>query len=245
MYVCFSSIRGLLTAEIIRIEDLDNCDTIIERASEIVKSGGIIVYPTDTSYGLGCDPRIPDALDRLKSVKRKDRQIGVPLLFNDMKQCEMYHDFGELEKVITRLFWPGMLTLVVEAKPEIPDHITVGRSTIVIRVPNHVIPRRIAQKIDGPIVGTSANRTGGPSPYDVAVAIDQLGEEVDLYIDGGPSLSTADSTIIGVEGTGIDEPLNIKVYREGQLSINELSEILKVDSGALNTWSNRFVYTDM
>jgi tRNA A37 threonylcarbamoyladenosine synthetase subunit TsaC/SUA5/YrdC len=94
-------------------------------------------------------------------------------------------------------------------------------------------------------VGTSANRTGGPSPFDVAVAIDQLGDEVDLYIDGGPSLSTADSTIIGVEGTGIDEPLNIKIYREGQLSVNELSEILKVDSGALNTWSNRFVYTDM
>ncbi|TFH07383.1 MAG: threonylcarbamoyl-AMP synthase [Candidatus Thorarchaeota archaeon] len=234
-----------MTAEIMRIEDLDNCDTIIERASEIVKSGGIIVYPTDTSYGIGCDPRIPDALDRLKDVKRRDRRIGVPLLFNNLNQCEEYHEFGDLEKVITRLFWPGMLSLVVEAKPEVPDHITVGRSTIIVRVPNHVIPRSIAQKIGGPIVGTSANRTGGPSPYDVAVALDQLGDEVDLYIDGGPSLSIADSTIIGVEGTGTDEPLNIKVYREGQLSINELSESLKVDTEALGAWTTRFVYRDM
>jgi L-threonylcarbamoyladenylate synthase len=228
-----------------RIEDMENCDTIIERAAEIVKSGGVIVYPTDTSYGIGCDPRIPEALERLKDVKRRDKRIGVPLLFSDLNQCESYHHFGGLEKVLARLFWPGVLTLVVEAKPEVPDHITVGRSTIVIRVPNHVVPRGIALKIGGPIVGTSANRSGGPSPFDVTVAIDQLGDEVDLYIDGGPSSSTADSTIIGVEGTGTDEPLNIKVYREGQLSINELSESLKVDSDALLTWTSRFVYTDM
>lgn len=228
-----------------RIEDLENCDTVIERAAEIVKSGGVIVYPTDTSYGIGCDPRLPEALERLKDVKRRDRRIGVPLLFKDLSQCETYHHFGGLERVLTRLFWPGILTLVVEAKPEVPDHITVGRSTIVIRVPNHVVPRSIAQKIGGPIVGTSANRAGGPSPFDVTVAIDQLGDEVDLYIDGGPSSSTADSTIIGVEGTGTDEPLNIKVYREGQLSINELSESLKVDSDAILTWTSRFVYTDM
>ena len=234
-----------MTAEIIRIEDLERCDPIIERASEIIKSGGIVVYPTDTSYGIACDPRLPDALDRLKDVKRRDRRIGVPLLFNNLSQCEEYHEFGGLEKVIARLFWPGALTLVVEAKPEVPDHITVGRSTIVVRIPNHVIPRGIAQKIGGPIVGTSANRSGGLSPFDIAVAIDQLGEEVDLYIDGGPSLATSDSTIIGVEGTGIDEPLNIKVYREGQISINELSESLKVDSDALIAWTTRFVYTDM
>jgi tRNA A37 threonylcarbamoyladenosine synthetase subunit TsaC/SUA5/YrdC len=112
-------------------------------------------------------------------------------------------------------------------------------------VPNHIIPRGIAQKIGGPIVGTSANRTAGPSPFDVTVALDQLGDEVDLYIDGGPSSSTANSTIIGVERIGDEEPLNIKVYREGQLTINELSESLKVDSDALTYWSTRFVYTDM
>lgn len=228
-----------------RIEDLANCDTIIERAAEIVKSGGIIVYPTDTSYGLACDPRIPKALERLVAVKRRDRRLGVPLLFNDLGQCEMYHDFGSLEKVIARLFWPGILTLIVDARPDVPKHITADRSTIAIRVPNHVIPRGIAQKIGGPIVGTSANRSGGQSPFDVTVAMNQLGEEVDLYIDGGPSLSTDNSTVIGVEGTGKDEPLNIKVYREGQLTISKLEESLKVDSDALSTWSSRFVYTDM
>ncbi len=228
-----------------RIEDIEKCDSIIERAVEIIKSGGVIVYPTDTSYGLGCDPRIPEALDRLRSIKRRDRKVGVPLLFNDLNQCEEYHQFVGLEKVLARLFWPGILTLIVEAKPEIPEHITVGRSTVAVRVPNHTIPRGIAHRLGGPIVGTSANRTGGPSPFDVTVALDQLGDEVDLYIDGGPSTSTANSTIIGVEGIGTDEPLNIKVYREGQLSIEDLSASLKVDTDALMYWSSRFVYTDM
>lgn len=228
-----------------RIEDIERCDGIIERAAEIVKSGGVIVYPTDTSYGLGCDPRISEALDRLRAIKRRDRQVGVPLLFSDLSQCEEYHQFVGLERVIARLFWPGILTLIVEAKPEIPEHITVGRSTVAVRVPNHIIPRGIAHKIGGPIVGTSANRTGGPSPFDASVAVDQLGDEVDLYIDGGPSASTANSTIIGVEGIGTDEPLNIKVYREGQLSIEDLSASLRVDTDALMFWSTRFVYTDM
>ncbi len=228
-----------------RIEDLAKCDAIIERAAEIFKSGGVIVYPTDTSYGLGCDPRIPEALERLVAVKRRDRRLGVPLLFNNINQCELYHEFGSLEKALARLFWPGILTLVVEPRPEVPEHITAGRTSIAIRVPDHIIPRSIAQRIGGPIVGTSANRTGGPSPFDVAVAIDQLGEEVDLYIDGGPSPSTDNSTIIGVEGIEKEGPLNIKVYREGQLAISKISESLKIDSDALSAWSNRFVYTDM
>jgi len=191
----------------------------------------------------------------LHSVKRRDRRTGGPLLFNNLEQCEVYHDFGSLEKVLVRLFWPGILTLIVDARSDVPEHITADRSTIAIRVPNHVIPRGIAQKLGGPIVGTSANRSGGITPFDVTVALNQpfdvtvalnqLGEEVDLYIDGGLSLSTASSTVIGVEGTGKDEPLNIKVYREGQLTISNLSESLKVDSDALGTWSNRFVYTDM
>ncbi|MFW9844746.1 MAG: L-threonylcarbamoyladenylate synthase [Candidatus Thorarchaeota archaeon] len=228
-----------------RIDDIGKCDSIIERAAEIIRSGGVIVYPTDTSYGLGCDARNSDALERLVAIKRRDRRLGVPLLFNDLGQCETYHEFGSLEKIIARLFWPGFLTLIVEARPEVPDHITVDRSTIAIRVPNHVIPRGIAHKIGGPLVGTSANRSGGTSPFDVTVAMDQLGDEVDLYIDGGPSPSSANSTIIGVEGIEEGKPLNIKVYREGQLTIKQLSESLKIDSDALSAWSTRFVYTDM
>ncbi|TFG33688.1 threonylcarbamoyl-AMP synthase [Candidatus Thorarchaeota archaeon] len=234
-----------MTAEIMKVDDLDNYDHIIARAVEVVQSGGIIVYPTDTSYGLGCDPRIPEALDRLVAVKRRDRKVGVPLLFNDYGQCETYHEFGSLEKIIVRLFWPGALTIIVDARPEIPEHITIGGRSIAIRVPNHVIPRAIANKIGGPVVGTSANRTGGASPFDVSVAMEQLGQEVDLYIDGGLASASNNSTIIGVEDAGEGEVLNIKVYREGAIAISQLEEMLNVDSDARRFWTSRIIYPDM
>jgi L-threonylcarbamoyladenylate synthase len=234
-----------LTAEIVSVEDLDNCDAIIERAAEVIKSGGLVVYPTDTSYGLGCDPRIPDALDRLIAVKRRDRRVGMPLLFADFAQCEIYHEFGSLEKIIAKIFWPGQLTLIVTPTPNVPAHITADRKSIAIRVPKHVIPRGIAQRIGGPIVGTSANKSSGPSPFDVSVALDQLGNEVDLYIDAGKSLATDNSTIIGVEGSAVEETRNIKIYREGALSTDTISESLKVDSGILRVWTTRFVFADM
>ena len=228
-----------------KIDNLAKCDHIIERAAEIVRAGGVIVYPTDTSYGLGCDPRIPEALDRLVAIKRRDRQLGVPLLFYDYNQCESYHDFGSLEKIIVRLFWPGALTIVVQARPEVPEHIKAGRSSVAIRVPNHIIPRGIAGRIGGPIVGTSANRTGGPSPFDVSVAMEQLGDEVDLYIDGGTTPATNNSTIIGVEDAGEGEVLNIKVFREGVITINKLEEILNVDTDARRYWTSRIIYPEM
>ncbi|MFW9806352.1 MAG: L-threonylcarbamoyladenylate synthase [Candidatus Thorarchaeota archaeon] len=235
-----------MSAEIMRIEDIERCDHVIERAAEVIAAGGIVAYPTDTSYGLGCDPRNRESLERLIAVKRRDRRLGFPLLFADEAQCELYHEFHGLERVIARVFWPGALTLIVDPRSDVPPHITAGRSTIAIRVPDHVIPRGIARKIGGPIVGTSANRSGGPSPFNLSVALEQLGDEVDLYLDGGPSSAQHNSTIIGVEASEItEERLNIKVYREGALPISEIEANLKVDSDAMSFWSSRFIEPDM
>jgi len=235
-----------LSTEIMRIDDVERCDNVIERAAEVIAAGGIVAYPTDTSYGLGCDPRNRESLERLKAVKRRDRQLGFPLLFADETQCEVYHDFRSLERIIARVFWPGALTLIVKSRPDVAAHITAGRSTIAVRVPDHIIPRGIARKIGGPIVGTSANRSGGPSPFNLSVALEQLGDEVDLYIDGGPSPVQDNSTIIGVEDAETEgDPLNIKVYREGALPITEIEANLKVDSDAMRFWSTRIIDADM
>jgi L-threonylcarbamoyladenylate synthase len=240
------NVGTLLRTEIMRIEDTERCDSVIERAAEVIAAGGIIVYPTDTSYGLGCDPRNQDSLERLIAVKRRDRRLGFPLLFADDTQCELYHDFRSLERVIVRAFWPGALTLIVEPRLDVPKHITAGRSTIAIRVPNHIVPREIARRIGGPIVGTSANRSGGPSPFNLSVALEQLGDEVDLYIDGGPAPVNDNSTIIGVEEEESEgAPLNIKIYREGALPVTEIEANLKVDSDAMRFWSTRIIDADM
>jgi tRNA threonylcarbamoyl adenosine modification protein (Sua5/YciO/YrdC/YwlC family) len=235
-----------LTAEIMTVEDVNDCDNVLDRAAEVILSGGVVVYPTDTSYGLGCDPRNPDALDRLLAIKRRDRRVGVPLLFADSQQCESYHDFCDLEKIIVKTFWPGSLTLIVSPRPEVPNHITAGRGSVAIRVPDHLVPRGVARRVDGPITGTSANRSGGPSPFDLSVAMEQLGDEVDLYIDAGASSLRNNSTIIGVQDC--EEPggtANIKIYREGQWKVDDISRMLKGDSEAMRFWTSRIIDADM
>ncbi len=236
--------NGAVNTEIIKLDKSGDFDIAIEKAAEILTEGGLVVYPTDTSYGLACDPRKPDALDRLFEVKKRSRDIGVPLLFSDFSQCEDFHDFGGLEQVIARLFWPGVLTLVVSAKDTVPDYLTGGRASLAIRIPDHPIPRGIAKQIGFPIVGTSANISGGPSPFEVSISLEQLGTEVDLYIDGGPSEADRNSTIVGVdeEEAGYS---SIKVYREGVLSIDRLTESLRVDTDALQFWTNRIIHADM
>lgn len=213
----------------------------VNTAVSVLRSGGVVVYPTDTSYGLGCDPTQEEAVDKLMAAKKRDPDMGVPLLFADFVQCETYHDFRELERVLVKLFWPGALTLVVTAKHPVLAKVSGKRDSIAVRVPNHQVPRAIAKELGRPIVGTSANISGGLNPFEINVAVEQLGDSVDLYIDGGPSKSRANSTIIGVEPGA---PSNIKVYREGDLTVERLSDILKVDAKALSLWSKRVVYAD-
>jgi len=233
-----------LTAKTFVLQDTDDYSQIIIEAAEILLSGDLVVYPTDTSYGLGCDTRQEGALEKLVAAKNRSPNLGVPLLFSDINQISNFHDLRELERIIGRLFWPGPLTLVVPTKESVPDILTGGRDSIAIRIPNHVIPRGIANEIGYPIVGTSANQSGGPSPFVVSIAQEQLGNKVKLYIDGGPSTSRNNSTIVSVvvEENGSS---SIKVFREGELSIDEIKERLRVDTDAQRFWTSRIVYADM
>ena len=243
MCVC----RGTYQVTPLTVETLvakeENYQHIIDRAIEVIRDGGLIVCPTDTSYGLVCDSNNQAAVEKVISVKRRNRSLGVPLLFSDIAQCKTYHEFSNLEKVLVRLFWPGALTLIVTPEGSVPEAITGGRGSLAVRVPDHVIPRGIAQGIKGPIVGTSANRSGEPSPFEITVAKDQLGDEVDLYIDAGPSKSEANSTIVRVEEDDV-EGASIKVIREGSITMSRLVESLKVDSDALRFWTNRIIFAD-
>ncbi len=229
-----------LTEEIVRLESTEDYSDAVRRAVQVLRSGGLVVYPTDTSYGLGCDPRLPGALGRLVKVKKRERKLGVPLLFGDMAQCEEYHDFSELERAIARLFWPGAITLIVRAREGVADYLRATTGTIAIRVPDHQIPRSIARDLGAPVVGTSANISGQSSPFDMDTALDQLGDAVDLYIDAGPSKATMNSTIVGVEEGG-----NIRVYREGLIPVMRLSEMLKGDADAVRLWTSRFSHGDL
>lgn len=227
---------------IIRANETD-FDELIDKIVNVLKEGGLVVYPTDTSYGIGCDPLNPEALKSLLRAKQRDPKFGVPLLFSDINQCNEYHTFHEFEKILARLFWPGALTLVVSPRKEIPKHIRGERESIAVRVPDHDIPRAVARRMGVPIVGTSANISGGPSPFSMDVALEQLGGSVDLYVDGGESKVNKNSTIISIVSSG--DKSHIKVHREGVITIERLTESLRVDSSALDFWTTQVIPTDM
>ncbi|MEM2142794.1 MAG: L-threonylcarbamoyladenylate synthase [Candidatus Thorarchaeota archaeon] len=225
-----------LMGETVAVRSSEDVEDAAKRAVEVLRSGGLVVYPTDTSYGISCDPSNEDAILRLLEAKQRPASMGLPLLYSDLAMCDQYLDLNEFERVIAKMFWPGPLTLVVTARTRLPYSVTGKHDKVAARIPDHSVPRAISRMLGGPIVGTSANRTGGPSPFDIETARAQLGNLVELYLDSGPSSAKKNSTIVEVEP---GDPASIRVHREGEVSIEQLRERLRLDKDALRYWSTR------
>jgi L-threonylcarbamoyladenylate synthase len=179
--------------------------TYIERqtkqAIEILREGGIVAYPTDTVYGLGADPLNKRAVDKIYSAKKRPYNQPLPLLLAD--KSDLSKVASTLPDIVWKLaerFWPGGLTLVLKKSSWVPVHVTAGGDSIAVRVPNHAIPIALVQGLASPIIGTSANLSGRPSPVTAEEVREQLGEGVDLIIDGGRCPGGIESTVLDVSG---------------------------------------------
>ena len=196
---------------------------IVARAVNTLKHGGLVAYPTDTLYGLGADIFDPEAVDRVFQVKGRPRHEALPVLIGSLADLDrvtghvpqLLHSFAER-------FWPGPLTLVLERRPEVPDTVTGGQDTIAVRLPGHAIPRVLAMESGSPITGTSANRSGGPEPRTAQEVQDQLGDGVDLVVDGGRCPGGVASTILDLT---TDPPF---VVRQGAIPEEALRAISPV-----------------
>ncbi|MEE9592168.1 MAG: L-threonylcarbamoyladenylate synthase [Thermoplasmata archaeon] len=185
-------------------------------AVDLLKGGGLVVYPTDTLYGLGADPYDDEAVRRLYRVKRRQRSEPVSLVVADMAEAERLAYLLKPGRRLWKAFLPGPLTLLLPAKPEAPPPPVTHEGVVGLRWPKQVIPRAIAAEF-GPITTTSANRHGAPAPVRVEEAVGQLGSDVDLYIDAGPSPHGVPSTIVDLSQ---DPPT---ITREGVLTRKELN----------------------
>ena len=191
----------------------------ISKAAEKVRSGGIVVYPTDTVYGLGCDPYNVEAVRRLIKVKG-ERRKPLPILASDLNAAARIADFSREAKLLASRFWPGALTLVLKSKGTLPPEVTSGLNTVGVRVPDNMVALKLIRLCGGLLVGTSANKTGAEPPRSVQEAFKQLGEEVDLYLDGGVSRIGVSSTVLDLTS---GKP---KVLREGPVKIGDLLKLL-------------------
>jgi L-threonylcarbamoyladenylate synthase len=190
-------------------------DPAIARAGQVVKGGGIIVYPTETFYALGVDPRSAEAIQRLFAVKAREAGQPILLLLHEQSQVSDWASEVTLEaEDLMKQYWPGPLTLVFKARKNILSLLTGGRGTIGLRVPGNAMTRRILG-ILGPLTGTSANLTGEQSLRTAGQAAAVFGDRVDLILDGGTTPGGKPSTVADIS-TG-----RLNILRRGAVTISD------------------------
>jgi len=193
----------------------------IDQAIAVLRSGGLVAFPTETVYGLGADASNDAAVARVFSVK--GRPTDHPLIVH-LADSEQLGDWAAIVTPTARLladaFWPGPLTLLVERSSSVSLAVTGGRSTVGLRVPDHPVARELLRAFGGGIAAPSANRFGRVSPTTAAHVVADLGDDVDLVLDGG-------ACRVGVESTIVDLTAQIPVVlRTGGISIDRLEEVL-------------------
>jgi len=191
----------------------------IKEAAKLVQAGRLIAYPTDTVYGLGCNPFDVDAVERL--VKAKARVKGsLPILVSLLKEAQRLGEMSGVAAELANRFWPGPLTLVVRARSNFPVKVTGDSLLVGLRIPNHETARRLIQESGGALIGTSANISGHPPLRTAEDVVRDLEGRVDIVMDGGPSLLGRESTVVRILA---DE---ITVLREGAISRDDILKAL-------------------
>lgn len=171
----------------------------VDRAIEILKSGGVVVYPTDTVYGLGCNALNSESVERIYRVKQRPSHQPLPVLLADVPQLDVVaQSVPEIARFLMSRFWPGGLTLVLPKTASLPDIVTAGSGKVAVRIPSHVVPLTIIRGLAAPIIGTSANISDRPSPVAPEEVEQQLGDQVDLIIDAGRCPGGIESTVVDV-----------------------------------------------
>jgi L-threonylcarbamoyladenylate synthase len=206
-------------------ENMRNND--VYQAAEIIKRGGLVVFPTETVYGLGADVFQPMAVARVFEVKK--RPFFDPLIVHVANGKDLERLVIEIpphaRKLIER-FWPGPLTVVLPKKEEVPDIVTAGLPTVAVRMPRHPIAIELIELARSPIVGPSANPFGYLSPTTAVHVQEQLGRQVDLILDGGPCEVGVESTIISFTEK---EP---RLLRPGGVPLEEIESMIgRVEMG--------------
>ncbi|HEY3723346.1 MAG TPA: L-threonylcarbamoyladenylate synthase [Acidimicrobiia bacterium] len=196
----------------------------IARAVEILRSGGLVAFPTETVYGLGADAANRDAVRRLYAVK--GRPIEHPVIVH-LGAADRLDDWavtipGDARK-LAAAFWPGPLTLVLRRAAIVPDEVTGGLDTVGLRVPAHPVARALLAELGGGLAAPSANRFGRVSPTTADAVRAELGDAVPLVLDGGPSA-------VGVESTIVDCSVDpVRVLRVGGVTAEDLRACLGAD----------------
>jgi tRNA threonylcarbamoyl adenosine modification protein (Sua5/YciO/YrdC/YwlC family) len=192
----------------------------LEAAAHAARSGNLVVMPTDTVYGIGADAFNPAAVSALLAAKGRGPDMPVPVLVGSWSTIDgLVTAVPPLARTLIEAFWPGGLSLVVEHAPSLRWDLGDAQGTVMIRMPLHPVALDLLRLV-GPMAVSSANRSGSPAATTAAAAIDQLGEDVSVYLDSGESPIGVASTVVDLTG---DVP---RVLREGAVSLDRLRDVI-------------------
>ena len=210
-----------MPAELLKVSAGTPETAAIHYAAEFIKRGLVVGVPTDTFYGLAADPFNLAAVEEIYRVKGRPENRALPILVNSIEQAAiMGRDLPLNFLKLAQKFWPGALTIVVEASQSLPLKVTANKGRVALRWPNSRVACAIIEQVGSPITGTSANISGFPSCSNAQELAKQLGERLPLILDGGDTGGRVSSTIVNLNGG------KWKIVREGKVSEQEIQSVL-------------------
>lgn len=205
---------------IIRIDPKKPDVAALKSAAEVLASGGLVVYPTETAYALGSDPKNAKAVKRLFSVKRRDASKPLPMIVASTATANRFLKLDRYARTLAAAFWPGALTLVAPSSAHFAPGVASKRGELAVRVSPHPVAAALSKALGRPVISTSANRSGRTTAYDVPSVLADLGTLPDIILDGGPLKKAPVSTLVRPSG-GVME-----ILRDGAVSEHDLHRAL-------------------
>ncbi len=202
----------MVMPEIVSIIDKESAERAVEVAAGVLRRGGVIIYPTDTLYGLGADSLNAGAVRKVFRIKGRESDEPLSNIVLNMDMTEQYAYVTPHARVLAEAFLPGPLTLILKKREGVRGAVGGGASTFGVRVPASEFCLKLAERFGGPYTSTSANISGEESGQSVEEILEQLGDGaalIDLVIDGGTLESRTPSTIVDVTGE------RARILREG------------------------------
>ena len=194
---------------------------IIAEAAALIKSGGVVVFPTRCLYGLGAEAFNPGAVERLIKIKQRPQDKPILVLIDSKKQLEiLVKNISPGADAVMEAFWPGNVTLVFEARNTLPDQLTAKTGKIGVRLAGHPVAAALVKQVGGPVTGTSANLSGRPGCHRLPDLDPQVAEKLDFMLDAGTLKGGVGSTVVDVT---VEPP---RIIRVGAVSAREVISVL-------------------
>jgi L-threonylcarbamoyladenylate synthase len=187
---------------VIKVDPENPDESALLEAAEAVLRGGVIAFPTDTLYGLGCSLFDVSAVEMVARLKRRDPSLAVISLIPEPRQVYgLAREVGDIAERLMARFWPGPLSLIFQAAPIVPARVRGAGGTVALRCPRDTLCQRLLDRIGGPVVSSSANLSGQRPAETADEVVRIFGNQLDLVIDGGPRHGGLPSTLVDVSGT--------------------------------------------